>query len=169
MLPLDSPRWAELTHAYGTADNIPPLLRKLGGPSAQRRSGDAWPELWSALAHQGDVYPASFAAVPHVVRILSTEGAGGDTSFFHFPACVEIGRCRGGMSVPDDLRVGYEAALEQVPALVAAVPRSDWTTDLTRCALSALAAARGQIDLAEILLELDSDTLADTSRWLDAR
>jgi hypothetical protein len=75
MLSLDSPHWRELQHAYGSAADIPPLLRALESlpPSAGRE--EPWFTLWSALAHQGDVYSASFAAVPHVIRALSIASA----------------------------------------------------------------------------------------------
>lgn len=53
LLPLDSPRWSELTHAYGSASDTPALLRQLA--SLPRADGDAepWFSLWSSLAHQG--------------------------------------------------------------------------------------------------------------------
>ena len=69
MLDLDSDRWSQLEHAYGSAADIPALLRAL--PSATVRSLDSeqepWFTLWSALCHQSDVYTASFAALPHIV------------------------------------------------------------------------------------------------------
>jgi len=67
MLSLESPRWSELTHAYGCASDIPALLRQLMAVSDANADEEPWFTLWSALAHQGDVYSASFAAVPHVV------------------------------------------------------------------------------------------------------
>jgi hypothetical protein len=60
----------------------------------RHRAGKAepWFSLWSSLAHQGDVYSASFAAVPHVVHALSTAPERADASFFQFPTWVEIYR-----------------------------------------------------------------------------
>ncbi|MFF4168070.1 hypothetical protein [Streptomyces sp. NPDC001741] len=52
--------WSQLTHAYGTAEDVPALLAK-AGPDPE---GPAWTELWSRLCHQGTVYPASYAALP---------------------------------------------------------------------------------------------------------
>ena len=43
MLALDSPRWSELRHAYGTAADLP------------------------TLRHQGDVYTASYELEPELV------------------------------------------------------------------------------------------------------
>ncbi|THA28395.1 hypothetical protein E6W17_41090 [Streptomyces sp. A1547] len=52
--------WSQLTHAYGTAEDVPGLLRA-AGPDPEN---PAWNELWSRLCHQGTVYPASFASLP---------------------------------------------------------------------------------------------------------
>jgi len=71
MLDLDDPRWSDLTHAYGKASDIPDLLRQLDKLPLATGDAEPWFSLWSALAHQGDVYPASFAAVPHVVAMLA--------------------------------------------------------------------------------------------------
>ncbi|MCI3273824.1 hypothetical protein [Streptomyces cylindrosporus] len=57
--------WAELTHAYGSAEDIPGLFAQLGGPEDDR----VWSDLWSALCHQGSVYEASWAAMPVLADI----------------------------------------------------------------------------------------------------
>src|SRR4051812_18724264 len=120
MLSLASPRWSQLKHAYGSAADIPPLLRALESLPASDGEKEPWFTLWSALAHQGDVYPASFAAVPHVVRALSTDPERADSTFFHFPAWVEVCRHRKNVAIPQDLSDAYFKALAQLPALVAA-------------------------------------------------
>jgi len=71
MLELSSPRWGELRDAYGSAAKIPELLRQLSALPRDDGSSEPWFTLWSALAHQGDVYSASFAAVPHVVAAIA--------------------------------------------------------------------------------------------------
>jgi hypothetical protein len=71
MLPLDSPRWSELKHAYGFASDVPGLLSQLVAfPAEATYQDEPWFTLWSSLYHQGDIYPASFAAVPHIVAAL---------------------------------------------------------------------------------------------------
>lgn len=67
MLNLDSPKWSELDHAYGKASDIPDLLRQLETIPNPDDNSEPWLSLWSSLAHQGDIYSASFAAVPHIV------------------------------------------------------------------------------------------------------
>jgi len=72
MLDLMSPRWKELSHAYGPARDIPDLLKQLKtAPPKKDYRSEPWFSRWSALCHQGDVYTASYAAVPHIVAVGS--------------------------------------------------------------------------------------------------
>lgn len=59
MLELSSSRWGDLGDAYGSAARIPELLRQLSALPDDDGSSEPWFSLWSALAHQGDVYSAS--------------------------------------------------------------------------------------------------------------
>lgn len=57
--------WSQLTHAYGTAEDIPALLER----AVQDTDNQVWGELWSRLCHQGSVYNASFAALPALTQM----------------------------------------------------------------------------------------------------
>ncbi|MCD5316322.1 hypothetical protein [Kineosporia babensis] len=59
--------WSRLRHAHGSAQDIPGRLEQL---STQPRA-ELWNDLWSALCHQGEVYDASFAALPALARIAA--------------------------------------------------------------------------------------------------
>lgn len=156
MLELGHPRWGALHDAYGSAAKIPGLLRQLSALPGDDGSSEPWSGLWDALAHQGDVYPASFAAVPHVIEAIASSPERVTDVYFHFPAWIEICRHKNGVDVPDELAAAYFDALKRVPALVASTAETQWNTAFTACALSATAAARGQHALAEALLELCS-------------
>jgi hypothetical protein len=168
-LPLDSPRWSELDHAYGKAAGIPALLRQLESFPPSGPDDEPWFSLWSALAHQGDVYPASFAAVPHVVRALATAPDRAGAVYLQFPAWVEICRKRQDVAVPPDLRDAYAAALAALPRLVAASAVRAWDDEFLACALAALAAVKGSSDVAEAALELTPEVAGDFLAWLDDR
>jgi hypothetical protein len=43
--------WSRLSHAYGSAEDIPALLDQIASDPAPER----WNDLWSALCHQGSV------------------------------------------------------------------------------------------------------------------
>ncbi|MER5278836.1 hypothetical protein ABT025_24220 [Streptomyces sp. NPDC002809] len=61
--------WSQLSHAYGSAEDIPALLDRIASDPA---SGH-WSDLWSALCHQGSVYSASFAALPWLAGMAGTD------------------------------------------------------------------------------------------------
>ncbi|WP_437299236.1 hypothetical protein [Sorangium sp. So ce426] len=169
MLSLTSARWSELEHAYGAASDVPELLRKLNGLPAAGGDQEPWFSLWSSLAHQGDVYSASFAAVPHVVKALASAPASADFTYFQFPAWVEICRAKKNIAVPEDLAPAYFDALSQLPSLVAAAASRPWDAGFLVCALSALAASKNQPAVAEAVLELSPETANEFMEWLGSR
>jgi hypothetical protein len=158
MISLDSPEWANLKHAYGSASDIPDLLRKLETLPSSEGNAEPWFSIWSALAHQGDVYSASFAAVPHVVRVLASAPTEASFAYFQFPAWVEICRQRHKLAVPDDLSNDYFEALKMLAGLVCAASVREWDSDFLLCALSAMAVSKGFPLIAEAVQELDDDT-----------
>ena len=165
MIPLDSPRWSELQHAYGSAADIPPLLRQLESFPSSAGDSEPWFSLWSALCHQDDVYTASFAAVPHIIRVLASDPMRADFSSFQLPACIEIARARDEFHIPADLRQPYIEALQQLPVLVGAAASRQWDESLLVCALSAIAAAKGFPSVAKAALELNAKTAEDFMEW----
>lgn len=70
---LDEAGWAGLSHAYGSAEDVPALLRQAG--SGGDGAGDAISELYGSLFHQGTVYPATAAAVPFLAELARSAPA----------------------------------------------------------------------------------------------
>lgn len=169
MLSLASPRWSELRHAYGQASDIPALLKQLAEVPDSSDDKEPWFTLWSSLAHQGDVYPASFAAVPHVVQALSSSPLKADFTYFQFPAWVEICRKKNNVTIPEDIAPSYFEALSRLPALVAAASAREWDADFLSCALSAIAAAKGQPTVAEAVQELSPEVAEEFMQWFFER
>lgn len=161
MLSLQSGRWSELRHAYGNAADIPELLSGLRQLPKSDGEAEPWFTLWGALAHQGDVYSASFAAVPHVINALAFSPSEADQSFFQFPAWVEICRAKNNVEIPGDLKTPYFEALALLPSLVAQASARHWDSAFLACALSAIAAAKGQHEIAEAVLEMSSPQVAE--------
>ncbi|MFF4392538.1 hypothetical protein ACFY0G_38220 [Streptomyces sp. NPDC001552] len=64
--------WPQLSHAYGSAEDIPTLLARI----ASEPESELWNDLWSALCHQGSVYSASFAALPWLADMAESEDRG---------------------------------------------------------------------------------------------
>ncbi|MBS1970187.1 MAG: hypothetical protein JSU04_07750 [Bdellovibrionales bacterium] len=169
MLKLDDPRWSELQHAYGVATDVPALLKQLTDIPSSEDDKEPWFSIWSALAHQGNVYSASFAAVPHVIEALASAPLSADFSYFQFPAWVEICRAKNNVPVPEDIAAAYFDALSRLPVLMAAASSRKWDEGFLRCALSAVAAAKGQPLIAEAVLELSPDVAAEFMEWFSER
>lgn len=118
---------------------------------------------------KGDVYPATFAAVPHVIAALARDPIRADSTFFQFPAWVEICRHKQGIEIPPDLEAAYLESLSLLPNLVAAASARAWDADFLQCALSAIAAAKGYSKIAEATLELSPDVADDFMEWFVER
>jgi hypothetical protein len=69
---LSSITWSELSHAYGSAEDVPQLLRDLASPDEQLRSR-AQGTLYTNIYHQGTVYQGSAYAVPFLLELLREE------------------------------------------------------------------------------------------------
>jgi hypothetical protein len=156
LLSLTSERWSRLEHAYGRAHDIPGLLHQLKELPPSGGESEPWFTLWSSLAHQGDVYSASFAAVPHVVAALASSPLGASQDYVQFPAWVEICRSKKGSEIPEDLREAYFESLASLPSLVAAAAVRPWDQGFLACALAAVAAAKGHPVVAEAVLTMSS-------------
>ncbi len=163
-LPLDDPRWQTLRHAYGAASDVPEMLAALARGDDRRKPkqqrDDVWHQLWSALCHQGTVYTASYAAIPHVVAIAVERPAREQPMFWSF-----VGAIAGSTDadpVPRDVRAGYAAALAdartRVPAcLVTGIREGDG-----RAALTAYAELHGELVIAAALEGLGDGELRPT-------
>ena len=62
--------WAALRDVYGSAADIPALLRDAAATADW--NAVAWQELWQRLYHQGSVSPASYAALPALAKIAAS-------------------------------------------------------------------------------------------------
>ena len=111
MLNLDDERWADLKGGYKTTLDARPLLRSLeSGEDIQ----SAWGYLWEELHHQGDVGEASYAAVPHLVRIHRQRGVV-DWNTYALVTTIELARMEEkNQQLPSWLAFGYENAIREL-------------------------------------------------------
>ncbi len=68
---LDSIPWEMLEHAYGSAEDVPGLLRQLLDPDPATRS-ETLEELYGNVFHQGTRYPATPYVVPFLIEMCSS-------------------------------------------------------------------------------------------------
>jgi hypothetical protein len=69
---LSSIDWRELSHAYGSADEVPQLISDLASLDDEVR-GRALGILRTNLYHQGTIYQASAYAAPFLIELLSQD------------------------------------------------------------------------------------------------
>jgi hypothetical protein len=156
MLTLDDPRWTELNGGYKTRFDPRPFFARL---ESGRDVKAVWHELWGELYHQGDIGEASFAAIPHLVRIHRNCGTI-DWNIYAIVTLTEQARgCRGNPDAPDWLQEAYFNSIQELAEAGAAeIVRVD-DSDTTRAILSILALAKGLRTHARLLLEYSDQEL----------
>ena len=175
MLALDDPRWGELSHAYGSATGvcpIPYLLRLLeSNPNKVDYSGDVddpWSLLWGSICHQGTAYSASYAAVPHLVRIASLAADPLPVGYLLLPACIVRGRGHWAYPapMPSDLQESYLQAVAKLPELIPRMVRADLDESAALAIAEAVLILCGHWELGEGISRMD---LADVKLYWEFR
>ncbi|MFF3290695.1 PBS lyase [Streptomyces sp. NPDC003023] len=67
---IDEVEWASLEHAYGPADDVPELLRKLASADPFERES-ALDGMYGSVHHQGDVYDSTLACIPFLMELVA--------------------------------------------------------------------------------------------------
>jgi hypothetical protein len=161
MLSLDDQRWKLLKGGYRVAFDATRALREL----LDRGSGQAaWDELWQNLHHQGDVDTASYAAVPHLVRVIEAAGEI-DWNGYALIATIEIERHRGrNPPLPDWLAAEYKAAWDLLlPLALRDFPRAD-NALAAQAILGVLALCKGLRAIGEIVSHFDESEIDEILR-----
>jgi hypothetical protein len=158
MLSLDDNRWNDLTGGYRMKCDPRSLLAELQTEQNKER---AWRGLWEELHHQGDVGEASYASVPHLVRIHRTNGTV-DWNTYAIVAIIELARGKGNNpEVPTWLEEDYHSAIRELAEIGAAeVWRTD-ESDTVGAILSVIAIAKGLRTHGRFLVKYSEDEMMD--------
>ncbi|MET7385971.1 HEAT repeat domain-containing protein [Streptomyces sp. NPDC005529] len=70
---IDEVDWASMEHAYGSAADVPELLRSLASRDPHEREA-ALDGMYGAVHHQGDVYDSTLACVPFLFGLVRDTG-----------------------------------------------------------------------------------------------
>lgn len=103
--------WGQLSHALGSAEDIPAMLDLIEAEPTPER----WNDLWTALCNQSSVFSASFAALARLAQIAERGDAGQRTQ-----ALTLAGAIVGSRDRPRDLgdvRATYAADIAALLAL----------------------------------------------------
>ncbi|MWA03892.1 HEAT repeat domain-containing protein [Actinomadura sp. LD22] len=87
---LDDIDWAGLGHAYGSADDVPDLLRTLRAPGEEDRR-HALHMLHASIYHQGSRYQASGPAVPFLLTLAADPATPDRDDLLYLAAGMAIG------------------------------------------------------------------------------
>lgn len=151
MLPLESPRWSQLQHAYGNASDTPVLLLRLASDPTGPEAATIWNQLYSSVLHQGDVHTSAFAVVPHLVEIAQRVAPKARLDFIHFVGAVATNGYPpdGAEDLWRDSHGAFAAANEWIDPLFAELEN---TYELLSVA-SARAAFEGCSGTAQMIME----------------
>jgi hypothetical protein len=138
---IDAIDWTTLTHASGSASDVPGLLHDIasGGPDERR---EAISSLWGNIHHQGTVYAASAPAVPFLARLARAQSVPpqDQVQLIWMIAAIASGASylqvhesiiRGGLTDENGerrteerkwVRQAHEAAVREAPALLIDLP-----------------------------------------------
>jgi hypothetical protein len=158
MLGLGDDRWSGLNGGYRTYFDPRPMLSQL---DAGTDIAAAWHGLWDGLHHQGDVGEASYAAVPHLVRIHRQRGVI-DWNTYAIVAIVELARNRGGNpQVPKWLEEGYFRAIQELAEIGSTEILRANASEEIRAILGILAIAKGARTQGRFLVMYSEEELLD--------
>jgi hypothetical protein len=162
MLPLDDAKWSELMGCYKAPYDPSDALRRL------ENGEDVWDELWQELHHQGDVGEASYAAVPHLVRIAKSLPCR-DWNFYGLVSTIEIERHRkSNPPIPTWLAPAYADAIRRFLELaIRDLPHVD-NRDTVRSILGAIALGKGELKLGALISRSDDSEINDILNQYEA-
>jgi hypothetical protein len=161
MLSFDDERWKTLLGGHRTAFDPRAALQSL---ESNDHVKEAWHELWEGLHHQGDVDEASYAAVPHLVRIYRIRDVD-DWNTYALVAVIELARGKGkNPEVPEWLTEEYFRAIQELAKLGSCEVLRAKTSEGIRAILSILAVAKNARTHARFLLEYSEEELIDLER-----
>ncbi len=67
---LDDVNWHSLHHAYGSAEDVPGLLRELADATDKNSLDEISEKFFNNIQHQGGIYSATAATVPFLIQLL---------------------------------------------------------------------------------------------------
>src|SRR6202021_2098270 len=159
MLGLDDIRWNNLSGGYRIPFDPRRLLARL---ETDQDTAPVWHELWEELHHQGDVGEASYAAVPHLVRIHRMRGVVDDWNTYALVAIIELARTEtGNPKIPEWLERDYFRAIEDLAEVGLADISRTTEPDAVASILSVIAISKGLRNHGKFLIKYSDNELLD--------
>ena len=161
---LDDPQWSRLLGGYRVPYDPRKALLALERADA---ADSAWEELWTGLFHQADVGEASYAAVPHLVRIHAARGVA-DWNTYAPVAAIEIARHSGhNPELPASLSDAYQAAWRELVTIGLRDLATAEDPTLVTSILGVIAIGKGQFTLGQLAVEFDESERREMIETMD--
>jgi hypothetical protein len=151
MIPLNDPRWQSYVGGYQVAfDASMPLMTLLSGEDA----ADAIEVLKNELCHQGTLGSASYAAVPWLVE-YQRRCPDLDAEVVGLVLAVEFARPFNRLEMPEELQLGYQSAIRDLPEIVLSKRNGPWDDGQVLVGAACLALGQSNRWFARTYFELD--------------
>jgi hypothetical protein len=161
MLNFDDKRWEELEGGYRRRFDPRSMLARL---EANTDTEAAWHDLWGGLHHQGDIGVASYAAVPHIVRIYR-ERRTIDWNTYAIVAVIELARDDPkNPQLPKFLEEDYFGAIRDLAEVGAVEILQARKPEEARSILSILAIFASARVQAKFLIDYSAEELLELQR-----
>ena len=154
MLPLSDPKWRTFDGGYRDKYDASVPLARL--ESEIEGLDSVWSELWENLHHQGDVGIGSYAAIPHIARIIQSREI---LNYNPFALTVTIELARnwsGNPDLPHWLEKDYMQALWNIAQYGCDSLNKEWDASILKSVLALVAILKGNRDLGELIFEVDN-------------
>ena len=160
-----------LTCAYGSAQHIPALLTQAARYPEGNAETEPYFSLWSSLWHQGDIYPASIAAVPLLIAIAEQAPERKIADAYHLALSIAVTKDskypEAFSDVADD---AYPVALGSIKPIALRLLEAPVEPIWRRIAQAGIAYAIGDLQFARWVLEAEWDLTCphcERLMWLD--
>jgi hypothetical protein len=164
---LDDPQWSNLQGGYRVAYDPRKAFAAL---EQGKDTAAAWQELWNELHHQGDVGEASYASIPHLVRIYAAQRVP-SANTYSIAATVELARHHDrNPGLPNNFEEDYRTAWQRLVELGLHDLSITDDPDIVSSIIAVLAIAKGQLSLGRFALYLEDherSEILSRSGWTD--
>jgi hypothetical protein len=130
-LELDSSRWNDLIHSYGSAESIPPVLGSFTPSTPTENPTRFWDSFWNALRHQGDLFIATWAVYPWIEQ-LASKATGKNRLLYAMFLSTDLGYL-AEYRMPEDIRTWARQAIGRTSGWSSALLRELEGEDLMLC------------------------------------
>ena len=149
-LPLDDPRWSELTTAYRMPSGD--VLDWLREAYAEGMTSESLGDLINEVQHQGDSSQAMYALVPHLIELaITAEASIAHDMAIHAGMIHVTASTLGEIPCPEFLREDFDASASKIrDFLLSSFPAAPSFDDLKYC-FAALAGVVGHARFGRLI------------------